>query len=240
MSPNNRTKKSKLSPTVIIALIGLAGTVITALLTSPVLIELIKKSSATETLAGVTAVPPANATLVFDKDFEDGVVSGFAFRSGDWEMTKDKSNRVLEFTATGPEAPAAVAYFGSPDFSDGVVEFRVRFITLFGMYFDFRQQDDAVYVLSLDPDSKVVLWAVNAVEAFYAVGPDTSQPFTFQKDVWYTVRLEARGERVTVNIDGNRILSGSDARLASGRIRFALQPNAVVYLDDVKVWSFEP
>ncbi len=238
MSPNSKTKKSKMSTTVLVALIGLAGTIITALLTSPVLIELIRKSSATETPVESTAVAPAGASLVFNEDFEDGVASGFAFQMGDWKISKDKSNRVLEFIATGAEAPAAKAYFGPSIFSDGVVEFRVKFIELHGLYFDFRQQEDAVYVLALDPESSVVLLAVNA-EEFYEFDVNSNLPYTFQKDVWYAVRLEARGAQVTVNIDGNRVLSGSNDRLPSGSIRFALQPNAVVYLDDVKVWSFD-
>jgi hypothetical protein len=239
MSSKPESKKSKLSPTIVVALIGLAGTVVTALLTSPVLIELIKNSGATQTPVGQTSLPPSEATLVFSEDFEDGAASGFAFQIGDWQISKDKSNRVLEFTATGSEAPAAKAYFGPSVFSDGVVEFRVKFIELYGFYFDFRQQDDAVYVLSLDPEASVVLLAVNATEDFYAFGDNHYQPFTFQKDVWYAVRLEARGQQATVTIDGNRLITGFDKRLAGGSIRFVLQPNAVVYIDDVNVWAFD-
>jgi len=254
-------KKSKMNPAIIAALIGLAGTVVTAFLTSPVLIELIKKSGATNTPAvtslsstlpataitnvvpSITPIPP-NQVMVFSEDFEDGSASGFGFRSGDWKVAKDKSNRVLELTATSPEIPAAIVDFGPSEFANGIIEFRVNFVELQGMYLDFREQfDGSRYTLALSPADSVIVWASNIFNgsewAFSPIGPGTSQPFTFQADTWYLVRLEARGGAVNVSVDGNRTLSGSNDLFASGSLRFALSPGAVIYLDDVKVWSFE-
>lgn len=238
MPPKTPSRKSKLNPTIVVALIGLAGTIITALLASPVLIELIKKSGATETPApGAASVPP-DATLVFSEDFEDEIAGGFIFQFGDWEIVQENSNHVLKFSATGDLAPAAIAYFGPEDFADGVVEFRLMFIEWYGFFLDFRQQVDTLYVLELEPERALILLAVNAPEDFYALGDNHYSTFRFKKDVWYTIRLEARGRNVLASINGNQLISGSDPRLSSGRVRFALQPNAVVYIDDVTVLTY--
>ena len=238
-----KTKKSTLNPAVVVAVIGLIGTLITAMFTSPVLIELIKRSGATATSVVPTSVPPSSATLVFTQNFEDGTTSGLALKQGTWKVVRDKSNRVLEFAASGSNWPGGTLFFGPSDLSDAVVEFQVKFTELHGFYLNFREQENGdSYVISLDPGDSVVVWATSTFDGtewqFSPVGRSI-QPFTFQQDVWYSVRVEMRGEQVVVDINGNRTVSGSDALFSNGSLRFELQPNAVVLLDDIKVWSFD-
>ena len=238
-----KTKKTTLNPAVVVAVIGLIGTLITAMFTSPVLIELIKRSGATATSVVPTSVPPSSATLVFTQNFEDGTTSGLALKQGTWKVVRDRSNRVLEFAASGSSWPGGTLFFGPSELSDFVIEFQIKFTELSGFYLNFREQENGdSYVISLDPGDSVVVWATNMFDGtdwqFSPVGRSI-QPFTFQPDIWYSVRVEMRGEQVIVDINGNRTVSGSDALFSKGSLRFELQPNAIVLLDEIKVWSFD-
>jgi hypothetical protein len=114
-----------------------------------------------------------------------------------------------------------------------------------GLYLDFHFQDDkGTYVLNLSPEYQTIILATNALEnngwQFTAISSNSTRSFTFQQDTWYKIQLEVQGEDITLNIDGNRVLSASGSRFTQGRLRFTLDANAVVELDDVKVWSLKP
>jgi len=233
-----KSKKSKVNPTIVAALIGLVGTLVTALLASPVLIELIKRSDAQTTSTANTSSTSTGTTLIFSQNFDDGSTSGFALKDGKWQVVRDESKRVLEFTAVGTAWPAGTMFFGPSNISDVVIEFQLKFKKLSGLYVHFREQENGdSYVISFDPNDSVVVWATTLAGKFAPVESAASQPFTFQQDVWYPIRVEARGEQVTVTISGNRTISGFDPQFSNGSLRFALQPDAAILLDDVNIWS---
>lgn len=236
----SKPQKTKTNPTVVVALIGLAGTLTAALLASPVLIELIKRSDAQVTSTANFAIQSPPASLIFSQNFDDGSTSGFSVRNGNWQVVRDESTRVLEFTAIGTELPAGTMFFGPSDISDFIIEFRLKFKKLSGIYLDFREQENGKYVVSFDPNDSVIVWATNMYDgSSWRFSPLESQPFTFQQDKWYPIRVEAHGEQVIVTIDGNRIVSGFDTLFLHGSLRMELQPDADVLLDDVNIWSFE-
>ena len=159
-----RSEKEKVDSTIVVAIIGLIGTLVVAVLTSPIGVKLLERTSATETTSPVpTSIPPQDLKQIFKADFENGAASGFAFNSGDWKVVKDKSNYILQGTATGPIAPAAITYFGTNDFADGVIEFRVKFPLLTSnLYFEFRREEgNGSYVLYLVPGNQSIVLATN-------------------------------------------------------------------------------
>lgn len=231
---SEKTERSKKVDTaIIVAVIGLIGTLIAALLGSPVLTKWLQPAPAP------TPTSPSGATLIFSQDFESGTTSGFAFEAGDWKVVKDRSNYVLQGTASNTEN--ATAFFGPADFSDGIVEFKLKFIQLHGMYLDFRLTDTATYSVYFTPAGQNIVIILNSLEGNdwqnTELGPASSQLFTFQNNTEYTARLEARGDRFTLSMDGNRLISGSDTRLQQGRLRFNIEAGTVIDIDDVKVWS---
>jgi hypothetical protein len=239
-SEKKRTNPKKgIDTAIIVAIIGLIGTLTVGILNSQVIIKLLDRSSATP---AETALSTSGAQLVFNEDFEDNIASGFAFESGNWEIVNENSNFVLKGIATDPIPLVANAYFGPNDFSDGTIEFRVKFLQLYGMDLDFRTQDNGeTYVLALSPDYQTIVLATNTVEnGDWLFSPNRKFPFTFKQNIWYYIQFEIQGDQMALNIDSNRILSMSDSRFKKGRIRFALVPGAVIELDDVKVWSTIP
>jgi hypothetical protein len=231
--PREAKRSKKVDTAIIVAVIGLIGTIIAALLNSPVLIKLLERPS--------DALQDEES--IFSQDFEGGSSSGFGFEVGDWNVVQDGTNYVLQGIATESSLPAAKAFFGPADFADGAIEFRFKFIQAGDLYFDFHHQETGVYVLYFHPEAQNVVLAINAPQGddwqFTELGAESVQPFTYQENIWYSVRLEARGSQFTAFLDGNRIMSASDSRLKNGRLRLVLAPEVVIYTDDVKIWSYD-
>jgi len=239
MSP--RATKKKIDTAVLVAIIGLVGTVIAALLSSPVLITLIEEKDATATSA---TEPIAGGEPIFSQDFENGNASGFAFISGTWEVAQDRAdpgNAVLQASALDVADPTTKTYFGPSEFANGIIEFRCKFLRLGDLYLDFRYQEGSTYVLYFSSGKQYIALASNMIIGsdlqYSELSPESIQPFSIQEDTWYSVRLQAQGQQFMVSIDGNRLISASDARLDVGRLRFALGSNAALYLDDIRVWE---
>jgi len=222
--------------TLVIALIGMVGTIIAGLLGSP----LLEKWFAHPPEA--TSTNPPSAILVFNEDFNDSVANGFYFDVGKWEIIKEKSNNVLAAYADTPSPDIqADALFGPADFSDGIIEFRIKFIQAGPAYLDFRSQDRQKYSLYLDPSGQQVILGYGSADSGWNMQyePQSLQPFTFQLGIWYLLKLGAQGDKMTVYIDNNRVVSATDDRLTEGRLLFELDPASSIYIDDIKVWLFD-
>ena len=254
MSPKER---KKMDSAIIIAIIGLIGTLLAGLLSSPLLLELIERNSVTETPPALVTDEPApvttspdtpteapvgtNEVLVFNADFEDNAASGFGFDHGNWQVGKDKSNFVLEAQS---DTDFSSATFGPNDFDNGIIEFRIRFEQAQnegGMILFFRSTDSESYAIYLMRNQ--LLLGNHVVDADQQVVPfDNSavRAFTFTQGTWYTVRVEARGSQMIVSIDGNRLVSARDTRLKKGSLLFSLDPGWQATFDDISVWALQP
>lgn len=241
-------KKNKGASTVIIvAIIGLIGTLFAAMLGSDWFGEMIKKPTATvpgttpPTIPGPTL--PSNTTLIFEEDFEDGVASGIAYGTGTWEIVKDKSNHALQVRADTPsQTVLADAVFGPSDFTNGIIQFKIKFSTLGQVWMNFREQGGPGYYLLMDAANGQIALGYKSPGANglmdYAVLAENSASFLVE--TWYTVHIEVRNDQMTVLVDNNRVFSASDARLLLGRLTFTVSQGAVAVFDDVRVWYFGP
>lgn len=253
--PTEKKRKGKINPTILVAIIGLVGTLITAILTSPVLIALIQKeSTATPVVVTATTIsdntpttPPETPVdktqiLVFSNTFENGNTSGFVFKGGDWKLGKDKNRPVLEGAGPTQNGQISSADFGPLDFSDGIIEFQLKFMSRGGFLLNYRGMNNEVYTLYLDPVGQEVILGYNNDSTNWnpePFKPNGSRSFAFDLDTWYLVHLEANGGQFTLWIDNNLILTDSDARLSTGSLSFVLLNDADVFLDEVKVWELK-
>ncbi len=242
-------KNKALDTAIIVAIIGVVGTLLAAIIGSAWFGDIFKKPTAT---ALATTPPPTtstgptlstNTTLIFQEDFEDAAASGIAFGAGTWEIVKDKANHVLQVTADTPsQSVLADAIFGPADFASGIIEFRLKFIDPGKVYLNFRDLGGPGYYLLLDTvGGQIVLGykspGANGLMDYAALA---AQSAAFQTGTVYLVHLEVRGEQMTVSVDNNRIFSASDPRLLLGRLTFTASSGTVASLDDIQVWSFGP
>lgn len=242
--------KNKGSNTVIIvAVIGLIGTLFAAMLGSDWFGELVKKP--TPTVLATTPPPgtavgptlPAGTTLIFEEDFEDGAASGIAYGTGTWEIIKDKSNHVLQVQADTPsQAVLAEAVFGPSDFASGIIQFGLKFTTLGKVWINFREMGGPGYYLLLDAMDGQISLGYKSPGASGALdyAPLASNPATFQTETWYLVHIEVRNDQMIVFVDNNRVFSASDGRLLLGRLTFTASQGTTAAFDDIRVWYFGP
>lgn len=248
------SKEKKDNSGMVIAIIGLIGTLVAAALGSPLLVELLKDKQATETPPSiVTETPNPNTQQtpefteqipIFRENFDNDNVSGFSYDVGQWQISKDKSNRVLEGDATAsPPDVVTTASFGPSDFTNGIIEFRImvdQFANDASVSLRFRSSSQSAYSLS---------FAQNMVSLGYRdqqnswnlepLSNNSSRSLLFESGVWYLVRLEARGAEFIVYLDNNRLFSASDSRLQAGGLEFTLNPGYKVMFDDIQVWELK-
>jgi len=253
------SKEKKDGSGLIIAIIGLVGTLVAAALGSPVLVELLKGDQATETPASIVTETPVTGistpdtqgpptfneqVLVFRENFDNDNVSGFSYDVDQWQIGKDKSNQVLDgdTTNSSPDSVSA-AIFGPSDFTNGIIEFRIRvnqFVGGSGVSLRFRNSVQAAYSLSF-AQNEIGLEYRNGQNNWAAepLSNESSRSLLFEAGVWYLVRLEVRGAEFTVYVDNNRLFSASDDRLQKGGLEFTLNPGYRVMFDDVQVWELK-
>jgi len=231
-----KEKAKKPETTIIVAIIGLIGTIIAALLGSPLLAKLLEPAtptpSAVVTSIGNTEVP------VFSQDFETNT-SGFSFDQGNWTVGKDKSNKVLSVDAS---SSAAVATFGPNDFTNGVIEFKFRFnqFSSDGISVNFRHNSESTYTVLLTQNQVALGYRdIKNNGAFEPFSADTTRAFTFQTGTWYTVHLEARGSELILMIDNNRLFSTTDDRIAKGGFNFEIGKGNRDMFDNLNIWALQ-
>jgi len=240
-------KKSKIDTNVVIAVIGLIGTIVAGLLASPLLPKWLGQEEEPSTTPVVTTVVVTSEvsgevpmvrkeSLIFSNDFETGTTSGFAFNSNEWQVTKEKNNPLLELSGQGSDSTTAI--FGPNDFTDGYIRFRVNFQHFDGFQMRFRSAGNGeAYGLLMNPLSgAVILGYGNGLELVEL--ENGNRPFGFNEDVWYDVKVEIAGAQMTVWVDENKLLVGTDLRLQKGGLQFYALGDSTVWVDDVEVWQY--
>ena len=221
---------------VTIAIIGLIGTIVTALFGSPVLAEWIKSQQATDTPQAIVTPTPAftEQVLIFREDFDNDTVSGFAYE-GNWQVIESNSNRVLIISEPGK------ATFGPSDFTHGIIEFRVqiRENTNAGVAaVNFRESGGTAYALTFS-EGQLVLGRRERNGPVQSFSGETTRSLVFERGAWYLIRVEARGPEMIVFVDNNRIMSASDKRLSKGSLSFSVDGGMQASFDDVNVWELK-
>ncbi|MFQ5923142.1 MAG: NPCBM/NEW2 domain-containing protein [Anaerolineales bacterium] len=65
---------------------------------------------------------------------------------------------------------------------------------------------------------------------------DTANTLSLAQDHWYSLRVEAKGARIDVYLDGQLVLSGEDSDpILAGPLIVDAQPGVTIYYDDVRV-----
>jgi len=232
MSKGTKEKKDNATT---IAIIGLVGTLIAALLGSPVLVELIKDKQATETPTTDTETKNfTEQTLIFREDFDNDTVSGFSYE-GYWQVGKEKNNLILETSQAGK------ATFGTSDFTNGIIEFRLKIRDNSGngaTAINFRESGDSAYALAL-AENQLKLGQRHNKGPVQSFSGENTRSLVFEKGAWYLIRVEVRGPEIVVFVDNNRIMSAIDNQLSTGGLSFSVDEGMQVAFDDVNVWELK-
>jgi len=166
----------------------------------------------------------ASAATLFSDDFNDGNASGWTTSGGSWSV----SSGVYSQSGTSADAKAQA---GSTSWTAQSVTARVR-PNAFGSS-SSRAAGIVARAQSMSNFYALVL-APSSVQLKRGSTVLTSVPFGVATGTWYTLTLTASGSALTGYVNGNQVVSATDATFANGRTGFvATYTNAS--FDDIVV-----
>lgn len=204
----------------------------------------ISTPQSTNPTSGVT--PSSNSSVLLSEDFEDAVSDKYPNEGGKWAVTEDEiGNHVLNANSIGQ----SWAYYrlGLLNFTDGVMEYRVRLLQ-----FDPTSRSGEAFVIFREADSRyqfvIQLAEKSAVIYFQGTldpwlplhGKKTVYSYNFEKGVWYSVRIECRGNIIQAYIDGTLAIDVEDTRASKGSFSLAIAPNTIAQYDDIRISKQSP
>jgi len=179
--------------------------------------------------------------LVFEENFDDGFASGLNTTSARWEIVDD-NNRGKLFQIDNSVGGDWV-YFGltSTTIADGTIEFKVNFVDYSNssgrVACNFRHTPDERYVLSLVADNNNIAINYQGTDDIWRSLDNAVMDYAFEKEAWYDIRIDFKGNEIITYIDGKKVLTATDDRLKTGEITFSIAPTTVAQFDDLRVWA---
>jgi eukaryotic-like serine/threonine-protein kinase len=208
------------------------------------------ESSSPDAKPASTIVAPVSmlgtGETLLEEDFESGQARGFTPENGKWSIVDDGTgNKVLNGDATNASWSYNRFY---PEFFDGIIQYKVRFVehdprdTSSGIVFLIIRENwpDGMYQYNINIYDKSAnfIGAMGDGPWVTIKGENNSYRYNFQKNKWYSVRLEIDGENLRAYIDDKLVSSVQDDRLKVGMLSLGIAPNTIVQFDDIKVASF--
>lgn len=236
----SRDEKKKVDTTVLVAIIGLVGTLAAAILSSPVLIKLIERTpppAATPT-PGPTATPvvaptgASNAVLVFSEDFNDGNASGFTITGGSWQVRKIGGETFFEGSGNGG------VLFGPPDMANGTLSFQFRFAKESAFFVALRFSPQEEYRLTVDGRNDRIEMAYRSA-ASGIPQPIAAQGRALERGVWYPLTIQMNGPEIAVRLADELLFTARDERLTRGGLMVGLDSGESVQLDNLLIWRLD-
>lgn len=186
-------------------------------------------------------------TTLLSEDFEFDVSGKYSHEGGAWTVTVEGiSDHVLNADSTGQ----FWSYYrlGLPDFTDGVIEYRVRLRdldTTIGsgdVFVIFRESPDIRYFFVIHVAGKNARTYFQGTSDLWIPlrGTKHIYPYDFQKGVWYSVSIECYGNIIQAYIDGNLVLAVEDTRASRGSLSLGIGPNTIAQFDDIRISRMGP
>ena len=228
----SKNKSKKMDKTIVVALIGLAGTVLASLIASPFINRLFQATPAPQG----AEEPEAALNRVFWEDFEKGYQSGLSISTEEWQVMKYGDGSVLE--VSGTDSGNTSISFGPNDFSDGTIAFRLLFVNFNGFVLNFRGGAET-YTLYLAPTGGEITLGYGSAANDWELEPfdGGARAMDFSENAWYDIKLEADDSRFTLWVEDQKLLAVEDSRLKQGETEFAIQYDGTALLDDIAVYQ---
>jgi hypothetical protein len=197
-------------------------------------------AGAAGTGAGGTPPKPANNSLPFKEDFEDGEANGFMpwnedIMAGTWAVVADGAGKVYQPSAAVGELEFAVG--GSSSWTDVAFTVKVRFNdedSKAQVGIRFTAPKNYLYVEMGPPNSFKLRGRTNEGSTVDVVTPSTKPDIV--AGTWYTVGITIKGTTASVTLDGMPIGSPgmANAGIAKGGVALGVAEGSVSW-DDVTI-----
>jgi len=186
-----------------------------------------------------TAIPPTN--FLFIQDFEDGRIGNWDNRSSTpLEIRTEGENNYLHFLASGDvDYPGIWIIPNNSNWKDYAFESRIRFINqgiavcFYTYNYDFYQGGlifpNGVYFSDYVTDRSVQYQ--NIADGIAA----------FETNRWYLVRIEVKGDKLSMYIDNQLVLTAQRDTISYGGIGYISNTanKGQFDVDDIRVWKLK-
>lgn len=191
-------------------------------------------------------------SVLFEDDFNDGKADGWSPMGGDWKVVKDESGNYvyqaqgIEFWAyNSPTIPASdwqnytvearfriiqIADRNSEQASDGSISIRGIYNEQSECYERYETYFDVV-------SDRVMLARIGGSSDGCPYKEIAYRNYDLELNQWYTVRIEALGSSISVDIDGFDLFDINDTTFTSGKLELLSAVNGIVQFDDVKAMA---
>jgi hypothetical protein len=188
--------------------------------------------------AGAGGTKPANTSLPFSEDFEDGEANGFIAwndkgTAGPWVVVADGAGKVYQ-----PQAPVSALEYGvggSTTWTDVAMTVKVRLADdSSGAQIVLRFKDAKTYLVVEMAVGKYKLRGRANGSTTDLISPSPKPVIT--SGTWYTVGITAKGTTVTLTLDGKMIGSPvmCNALISNGGLALGVDEGSASF-DDVSV-----
>ncbi len=194
-----------------------------------------------------TPRPPTNTptqipegTILIDVNFENSSLDDLMVTSmsGLWTILSDEENNHV-FEVNKPSSWAQLT-FGSPRWQNYEFKYKVRIVDYQG---DYPVANGRVRNNNLLSNFPSYVFSITPLYRGFALDYSSNgnwnnlagSEFSFQRDVWYDIQIEAQGSQLRGYINNSLRISYSDSRLLEGSIGLEVSPHAHIQFDDIKV-----
>lgn len=191
-----------------------------------------------QTTLQALALPGYPAGTLYADDFEgDGLFSGWTLNNLQAVLTKaETNNQALRLTTAGSLGEMNLS--GALDWRDYAVEVRLQVVTPGSegedVYLHLRSTADVgSYIAGIDIEQGHAFIAGDLNRQWRGLLAEAEMPFEAER--WYTLRFVARGNAVSLDVDGEPIISIEDDAAQAGAVRLLISPNSQVLIDDLRI-----
>jgi hypothetical protein len=221
----------------------IAGTIIGTILTLVALsfFGAFPPRSGTTSPTSTATIENTADSVLFSEDFEDGKSQNLIPLEGNWKVVLDETGNFVYDIDNMLGNRYVGASFGSVLWKDYTVSYRARLLEYNGqksqitLYFRNSSWGGDSYEQNIKFDNYVHLgfWSGNTWTRI------KSSNFNFGTDTWYSVKIEAYGQKITVYINDEKVIDIQDNRRDSGQLVLALGLNTHAQFDDILVTTKE-
>lgn len=184
--------------------------------------------------------PIPQGKILYEENFEKGTIIGWDNRSSTpIKFLEENGNHYIRYVATGFAYPGMWKSDNVRNWKNYAFESRVRLrkdavLICFrvygktGAFYNVMLGGNSVVFADYDPNRK-------DAEAYQTFGETTF----YHNAEWRLVRIEARGEDLSVYIDNRLVTSAKRSSLDYGGIAYYTGENGEFDVDDIRVWSLD-
>jgi serine/threonine protein kinase len=200
-------------------------------------------------VSNVPSLPAPQGELIFDENFDDGIANGITPDNTKWEIVDD-NNGGKSFQIDNMPGADWIGFhlLDTITIADGTIEYKFKVVDydissggiLPGTVIcNFRARPDETYLFVTTFDGGVVSmnYSLKDGRGGWQLLDNALALHIFEKNAWYTVRIDIKGNEFTAYIDGKKVLTARDDRIGAGQIFWGIVPNTSAQFDDVRVWA---